>query len=655
MALINRSAPGKSPGNRGTELGVLNDIYRKLIEITSNSTSNSGNATLAEQQSQTALLTSLVGSLLYDRDIEFLLVRDTGNSNLVVRQLVSYDENTGGFTTSYETIDGNQYTPQGTMEYLDSSASLGQIILKLQELIDEDDFSIIESLGYDSGALSPITIGSPAVGNSFPFAGPVPDFTIITPNKSFSYLEYNRDHQVKVSITGGFPITGIVNLYFEYSSITPNAGVAGARFYLDNPTSSLTIDTIIIPSFTNPGNESQIVKLTFDNTTTNYTSLNLRIHTNSNANYPANYSLEALGAGINNYTVKDLITRVDTYRDSALVNTVYKDSSNQIYNLRGTYIRDSSISIESKIQELINETDYEILHTYGQDIDPIIELIYDPVLNSTNSADLKVKVNNDGKDFVFNYNTAGTNSINISFGNDFSIINQIDINFDLNIIDRNGFIGGFNPTIELIEIGSNIILDTVTPTFNEGFKGNNIQLSYNNTLTRYNEIGIRIVMDFKTSLWEIKNLSLKNIHHDIIKKVEKYEDNNLVSTTYFDLNNDSYTIKGYFRPFVNYKKENDEYRRSKFSKYVADNVNIATIQTLSTSQEVMLYNNSNAIVYVLLSEDVTVSNNDFSVKILPNDMFIWTKPPNTVDITIIWDSTFTGVLTGTLNVTEQNK
>lgn len=588
------------PGHRHSQLEALNDIYRKLATINNLSSggSTAGAATLAEQQNQTALLTSMVASLLNDKDLEFLMVRDTGNSDLVVRQLISYNENDGTFTMTYESIDGTVYTPVGPLEYLDSSAALGQIILKLQELIDEkdveiieslgidsaalqvvtignptadsrglgggtppafqavvgntevtytesnrnysifvpitsgisntgivnlyfewsttnladgagfvlrpniaglppldvvqatrftnvvgnsqiiqlsfdntttnytdlvlaiapditnttypvdytlrslggtilgfnntnlitrvdtyqdllltntvykdavdnpytllgiyirdsnkstetkvsvilndilnelkalvgrNDVSIIESLGYDDGVLKPITLETPAVGNIIPPGGQAPDITVITPNLSFSYLEYNRNHQIRVPITGGFASTGVVNLYFDFSTINPNGALAGARFYLDNPSNTQTLDTILIPAFTNAGNESQIVRLTFDNTTTNFTTLNLRIQSDLNTNYPANYSLTALGTGVDNFTSEDLITRIDTYQDLVLIDTIYKDSADQLYNLVGTYVRDSNIATENKL----NETLFNLNNTVSNSSNQVIQI-----------------------------------------------------------------------------------------------------------------------------------------------------------------------------------------------------------------------------------------------------------------------------------------
>jgi len=67
------------------------------------------------------------------QDFEVLLVRDTGNADLVVQQIREYDQGTGLWTTSYEDVSGAPYVPVGPLEYLDPSAILS---LMLTELIN---------------------------------------------------------------------------------------------------------------------------------------------------------------------------------------------------------------------------------------------------------------------------------------------------------------------------------------------------------------------------------------------------------------------------------------------------------------------------------------------------------------------------------------
>lgn len=54
--------PGRTGSTRSTELGALNEIIRKLLDVKNEMTSNSS-ATLTEQQSQTALLTTIDAAL----------------------------------------------------------------------------------------------------------------------------------------------------------------------------------------------------------------------------------------------------------------------------------------------------------------------------------------------------------------------------------------------------------------------------------------------------------------------------------------------------------------------------------------------------------------------------------------------------------------
>lgn len=74
--MVRTGIPGRTNGNQSTELSSLNEISRKLNELklitAALSMGGSGGATLAEQQAQTALLTTIDAAIA---NIEALLAK----------------------------------------------------------------------------------------------------------------------------------------------------------------------------------------------------------------------------------------------------------------------------------------------------------------------------------------------------------------------------------------------------------------------------------------------------------------------------------------------------------------------------------------------------------------------------------------------------
>ena len=84
---------------------------------------------LATESTLVSVLNAIVAS---DQDIEVLLVRDTGNANLVVKQVTDYASGTP--VTTYEDVNGNSYVPTGPIEYLDPSSVLNLILSELASI-----------------------------------------------------------------------------------------------------------------------------------------------------------------------------------------------------------------------------------------------------------------------------------------------------------------------------------------------------------------------------------------------------------------------------------------------------------------------------------------------------------------------------------------
>ena len=75
-----------------------------------------------------ATLISLLNTVKATQDVEILLIRDTGASDVVVQQIREYTQPSGPWVTSYEDVGGNPYNPVGPLVYLDPSAVLNILL-----------------------------------------------------------------------------------------------------------------------------------------------------------------------------------------------------------------------------------------------------------------------------------------------------------------------------------------------------------------------------------------------------------------------------------------------------------------------------------------------------------------------------------------------
>lgn len=113
-------------GNKGSN---FNFEHRLLLAIGDLIASSGSGPALATESTLISVLNAIVAA---DQDIEILLVRDTGNADLVVQQITNYE--TGVPVVTYKDVDGNPYVPVGPLEYLDPSAVMN---LMLTELLDQ--------------------------------------------------------------------------------------------------------------------------------------------------------------------------------------------------------------------------------------------------------------------------------------------------------------------------------------------------------------------------------------------------------------------------------------------------------------------------------------------------------------------------------------
>lgn len=112
-----------------------------------------------------ATLLSVLSNIKDTQDVEIKLVRDTGDSDVVVQQIRSYDQDTETWTTTYEKVDGSTHTVVGPLEYLDVSAVLNLILTELQNKADlgETQPVSLASVPLATGAATETTLSAAEV------------------------------------------------------------------------------------------------------------------------------------------------------------------------------------------------------------------------------------------------------------------------------------------------------------------------------------------------------------------------------------------------------------------------------------------------------------------------------------------------------------
>jgi hypothetical protein len=86
---------------------------------------------ITELSNANSTLTSILNNIVASQDVEIILVRDTGNGDIIVQQIREYDQGTGLWTTRYEDVNGANYVPVGPLEYIDASAVLNLVLAEL--------------------------------------------------------------------------------------------------------------------------------------------------------------------------------------------------------------------------------------------------------------------------------------------------------------------------------------------------------------------------------------------------------------------------------------------------------------------------------------------------------------------------------------------
>jgi len=113
-------------GNKGSN---HNFEHRNLLSLGDIIAALAPVAGLATEATLISVLNAIVAS---DQDIEILLVRDTGNGDVVLQQITDYQ--TGVPVVTYKDVNGNIVVPVGPLEYLDPSAVLQLVLAELLTL-----------------------------------------------------------------------------------------------------------------------------------------------------------------------------------------------------------------------------------------------------------------------------------------------------------------------------------------------------------------------------------------------------------------------------------------------------------------------------------------------------------------------------------------
>lgn len=169
-----------------SQLRCLKDAVCKLNATVA------GGAGSATEVTQLALL----AAVMKHQDYEFLLVRDPGAADLVVRQIIEYDETTDAFTISYTLVDGTPYVPVGTPVYEDNSAILVSILTALSNIetaVEAGQSAAITSLTVSSTDTNFVNSSSVDL-DLYSTISFVPNITTAAGTKAYYKIQWSFDN-----------------------------------------------------------------------------------------------------------------------------------------------------------------------------------------------------------------------------------------------------------------------------------------------------------------------------------------------------------------------------------------------------------------------------------------------------------------------------
>jgi hypothetical protein len=357
--------PGRTGGlNRNTPLSALNEIIKRLQALNSLSSGSPtlppGASTLSEQQVQTTelnsmngTLTSLLNNLVASQDVEILLVRDTGDSDVVVQQIREYDQGTGLWTTRYEKVDGSAHTVIGPLVYLDPSAILNLILTELQSSVD---YEVLRCYGRDSDIYDPFVHLVGQVSSTQYVGGAFPDPTIgVVPSlDEITITQTNNSYYVEFNIDGNFSSRDIIDIFID-ASITAGGTMTTNTIELRDTVGGNLLDSATVLIGASP-TTTETAQLTYDNTTVNYSTFTIRI-------YPVDFggsttvydNFVMLNPGALSDPNQAIISKVDKYEDNILVDTSYFDYLDNPYTLIGSFVKDDRLTATELLRDSLTQ------------------------------------------------------------------------------------------------------------------------------------------------------------------------------------------------------------------------------------------------------------------------------------------------------------
>lgn len=472
-----------------------------------------GASTEAQQITQTGLLTSILSAIGLSQDFEAILVKDT-STEIVYKQIITYDQGTGAVTITYQDASGTVVpTPPGPLELLDPSAVLNMILTELQNIkVDTEEVNT----DMDCKPTYYFSLD----GDSFGASAPAFPFTV-------NIFDWSRTTLPPGSIS--YPIAPtVVNDTTELAALW-NANVPGAEliardartlYFLNKAGDTWNFSAADSISF---GDTGSFGLLSYRGDLPNTWYKDIALHTS------------------NLDTIKELILNL---YESGLATSAKQDA------------------IITELQAILAEPDYELVHCYGRDSDQLQSFTAESgsvvsTLVSGPTGPPPLVVVNPSLDQITIVQSNNSYAVEFDIDVDLSGTNLVNVLIDWEITNAPTF-PAQQIQFELIETGGATVLDTVNASGLPAFPptSGTVSLSYDNSSTNYPEFRVRIrqstIADSNlTVVYNGFNLlspaaQIPNPAQAIIRRVDKYEDNLLVSTEYFDYQDNPYTLVGTF-------------------------------------------------------------------------------------------------------------
>jgi hypothetical protein len=206
-----------------------------------------------------------------------------------------------------------------------------------------------------------------------------------------------------------------------------------------------------------------------------------------------------------------------------------------------------------------NSVDHEILSCIGLDSAALASASFGGVVGYDSANDpLTIPNTISGNTIRLTLAPAfGFPSAEIELLNDFTGAGQVSIFMTGEVIGSSPFIGA--PTFELRDFATSALVATFTVPMNYNFATTtqSIQFDFDNTITNFSKLKIVLPGQFEGRDFEFAGVSISGVlgsaQATLIRKIEKYQDGDIVSTEYFDMDGNIVTLNGSFIKDSNYQ------------------------------------------------------------------------------------------------------